>query len=577
MPDQVRHDDLLTLVPKGHSMKTLLLATAAFCLFAGTVLAQTEADLRRDGNGGSTDNVLTYGMGYHQHRFSPLDQINKRNAKRLVAVWSLSLDNTFGEQAQPLIYQGVMYVSNARWTVAIDALTGKQIWRTAVDFPADTPRVVCCGVSNKGVALFNGKLFRTTLDAHVVALDQKTGKQLWKQKVAEWQDGYSLTVAPQVANGVVITGCSGAEFGVRCFLDGWDPESGKKLWRRYTTAGPGDKGHDTWDPPEAHLRGGASTWITGSYDPELDLLYWGTGNAGPWNPQNRRGDNLYVSTILALRPKTGEIVWHYQAAPNDSFDWDTNWEIILGEMRVDGQMKKVAMQMNRNGFLYVLDRTNGKLLSAKPYTKVNWATHVDMATGRPVESDVSKKLRAGEQIEMWPSVRGGKNWPHAAFNPNTGLLYANTNYAYSNYRFTQLAEFKAGTRYQGIENVYSKLDADTVAGHIEAIDPLTAKAKWQVPLKGQVIAAAMLATGGGLLFTGKHTGEFMALDADSGKTLWEFNTGSGVNSQPITWTRNGKQYVTVLSGLGGSTSGRRGLPDIPLGGSVWTFALFEEK
>ena len=543
--------------------------------FTGNAAAQTAQDLRADGNGGSTDNVLTYGMGYSQNRYSTLDQINKSNVKKMVPVWNLSLDNDLGEQAQPLIYEGVMYVSNARWTYAIDAVSGKMIWRTAVNFDPDTPRVVCCGNSNKGVALYDGKVFRTTLDAHVVALDQKTGKEVWKQKVAEWKEGYSLTVAPLVANGVLMTGCSGAEFGARCFVDGWDPATGNKLWRRYTTAGPGEKGHDTWNPPETHERGGASTWISGSYDPDLDLAYWGTGNAGPWTSEKRKGDNLYVSSILAIRPKTGEIAWHYQIAPNDVWDWDT-WETILGEIRVNGQMRKVGMHMSRNGFLYVLDRATGQLLSAQPYAKINWATHVDLKTGRPVESEESIALRAGKEIEMWPSIRGAKNWPHAAFNPNTGLLYANTNHGYSTYKFIPLAEFKPGVRYQGIQNVMSPVKTDTLAGHIEAIDPMTGKAKWRTPLHGEMIASAMLATKGGLLFTGKHTGEVIALDADNGKTLWSFKTGSGVNAQPITWTKNGKQYVTILSGLGGSGSGRRGLPDIPLGGSVWTFALFDQ-
>ena len=539
---------------------------------AGTGVGPTQAELVNAGR--STEDVVTYGMAYNHNRYSPLKQINKSNVKRLVPVWNVSLQNDLGEQAQPLVYDGVMYVSNARWTYAIDALTGKVIWRTAVEYDADTPRVVCCGVSNKGVAIYEGKVFRTTLDAHVIALDQKTGKQVWRQKVAEWKEGYSLTVAPLIANGVLITGCSGAEFGARCFLDGWDPATGKKLWRRYTTAGPGEKGHDTWDPPASHLRGGASTWITGSYDPELDLVYWGTGNAGAWNPANRRGDNLYVASILAIKPKTGEIAWHYQIAPNDIWDWDT-WEIILADMPVNGQTRKVAMQVSRNGFLYVLDRTNGQLLAANPYAKVNWATHIDMKTGRPVESEESKKLRAGQTIEMYPGIRGAKNWPHAAFNPNTGLLYANTNTGHSTYRFTEYKGYKPGTRYQHIENINSPVKEDTLAGHMEAIDPLTGKAVWRTPLYGQMIASAMLATGGGLLFTGKHTGEFIAVDADSGQELWAFRTGSGINAQPITWTKNGKQYVTVLSGLGGSTSGRRGLPDIPLGGSVWTFALMD--
>ena len=553
-----------------------ILALMSFAMgLSGTALAQTDAQLRADGNGGTTDNVLTYGMGYHQNRYSPLDKINKSNVKKMVPVWNLSLDNELGEQAQPLIYEGVMYVSNARWTYAIDAVTGKMIWRTAVNFDPDTPRVVCCGNSNKGVALYDGKVFRTTLDAHVIALDQKTGKEIWRQKAAEWKEGYSLTVAPLVANGVVMTGCSGAEFGARCFVDGWDPNTGKKLWRRYTTAGPGEKGHDTWNPPETYQNGGASTWISGSYDPELDLAYWGTGNAGPWTSEKRKGDNLYVASILAIRPKTGEIAWHYQIAPNDVWDWDT-WETILGEINVNGQKRKVGMHMSRNGFLYVLDRANGQLLSAQPYAKINWATHVDLKTGRPVESEESKALRAGKVIEMWPSIRGAKNWPHAAFNPNTGLLYANTNHGYSTYKFIPLAEFKPGVRYQGIENIMSPVKTDTLAGHIEAIDPLTGKAKWRTPLHGEMIASAMLATKGGLLFTGKHTGEVIALDADNGNTLWSFKTGSGVNAQPITWTKNGRQYVSILSGIGGSASGRRGLPDIPLGGSVWTFALFDQ-
>ena len=539
---------------------------------AGTGVGPTQAELVNAGK--NTEDVLTYGMAYNQNRYSPLSQINKSNVKRLVPVWNLSLENELGEQAQPMIYDGVMYVSNARWTYAIDALTGKMIWRTAVDYDPDTPRVVCCGVSNKGVAIYEGKVFRTTLDAYVVALDQKTGKQVWKQKVAEWKNGYSLTVAPLIANGVLITGCSGAEFGARCFLDGWDPATGKKLWRRYTTAGPGEKGAETWDPPTSYERGGASTWITGSYDPELDLVFWGTGNAGAWNPANRRGDNLYVSSILAIRPKTGEIAWHYQISPNDIWDWDT-WENILADIDVNGQKRKVLMQVHRNGFLYVIDRTNGQLLAANPYAKVNWATHVDLKTGRPVESEVSKKLRAGETVDLYPGIRGAKNWPHASFNPTTGLLYANTNTGYSTYRFTPYQPYKAGVRYQSVENINSPVKEDTVAGHMEAIDPLTGKAVWRTPLHGQMIAAARLSTGGGLLFTGKHTGEFIAVDASTGQELWSFKTGSGINAQPITWTKNGKQYVTVLSGLGGSTSGRRGLPDIPLGGSAWTFALMD--
>jgi alcohol dehydrogenase (cytochrome c) len=318
-------------------------AMAISLAFGGTVAsAQTLDDLKNDGK--NPDNVLTYGMGYHQNRHSPLKQIDKTNVRRLVPIWNVSLDNQWGEQAQPLIHNGVMYVTNARATVAIDVATGRQIWRTPVEWVPETPRVVCCGVSNKGAALLNGKVFRTTLDAHVVALDAKTGKEVWRQKAAEWKEGFSMTLAPQIANGVVITGMSGAEFGIRGYIDGWDVETGQHLWRRFTIPARGEKGNDTWPQDNnAWEVGGGSAWITGSYDPELDLTYWGTGNPAPWASQSRNGDNLYTSSVLALRPKTGEIVWHYQFTPNDPYDFDANWELMLADIDVDGQKRKVVM------------------------------------------------------------------------------------------------------------------------------------------------------------------------------------------------------------------------------------------
>ncbi|HEY2135469.1 MAG TPA: PQQ-binding-like beta-propeller repeat protein, partial [Xanthobacteraceae bacterium] len=358
-------------------MKILVSAACVLLLLGGGASAQTLDDLKRDGNGGSTDNILTYGMGYHQQRYSPLKEINKQTVKRLVPVWNLSLDNNWGEQAQPIVYNGVMYVTNARATVAIDVATGKQIWKQALDWPPETPRVVCCGVSNKGAAIYNGKVFRTTLDAHVIAYDAKDGKELWKSKAAEWKEGYSLTVAPLIADGVLVTGISGAEFGIRGFIDGWDPETGKHLWRRYTIPARGEKGNETWPQNNnAWEIGGGSAWITGSYDPELDLMYWGIGNPAPWASQSRDGDNLYTSSVLAMRPATGEIVWYYQFTPNDAYDYDACWELINADIDVGGQKRKVIMQLNRNGFLYVIDRTNGKLLAANAFEKVNWASHV---------------------------------------------------------------------------------------------------------------------------------------------------------------------------------------------------------
>jgi alcohol dehydrogenase (cytochrome c) len=497
----------------------------------------------------------------------------------MVPVWNLSLDNQWGEQAQPLVHNGVMYVTNAKATVAIDVSTGVQLWKTPVDWLPETPRVVCCGVSNKGAALYDGKVFRTTLDAFVVALDAKTGKELWKQKAAEWKDGYSMTMAPLIANGVLITGMSGAEFGIRGFIDGWDAQSGKHLWRRYTIPARGEPGNETWpQDSDAWQHGGGSAWITGSYDPELDLTYWGIGNPAPWASQSRPGDNLYTSSVLAIRPKTGEVAWHYQFTPGDAYDYDACWEPILADIDVEGVKRKVVMQLNRNGFLYVIDRTDGKLISAKPFAKVNWASHVDLKTGRPVETEIAKKLRAGEAVEHWPSTRGGKNWPHASFNPQTGLLYANTINEGRLFQHLETKPYVVGQRYMFIENKpLPKVEGQPV-GHVEAIDPLTAQARWKAPIYDHTHWSAVLTTGGGLLFTGKETGEFVAIDIDTGRNVWMFQTGSGINAQPITYTHNGQQFVTILSGIGGLyyNIAKEQLKNVPQGGSVWTFALLPE-
>ena len=282
--------------------------------------------------------------------------------------------------------------------------------------------------------------------------------------------------------------------------------------------------------------------------------------------------------MLAIRPKTGEIVWHYQFTPNDAYDYDACWELIIADKDIGGPKRKVIMQLNRNGFLYVIDRTNGQLLAANPFAKVNWASHIDKETGRPVETEVAKKLRNFEQIEHWPSTTGGKNWPHAAYSPETGLLYANTINQARMFKHLATKPHVVGQRYMYVENLPIPLKPGEATGHIEAIDPLTAKAKWRVPLTDFQIWSAMLATGSGLLFTGKETGEFIALDADTGPQLWQFQTGSGINAMPVTYTHNGKQYVTVLSGIGGLywNAQRERLKDkVPPGGSVWTFALVD--
>jgi alcohol dehydrogenase (cytochrome c) len=520
-----------------------------------------------------TSNVLNYGMGYNLQRFSPLNQINRDNAKDLVPLWNYSFADDRSEESQPLVYQGVIYVTTHNATMAIDAKTGKQIWKSKIEYPAETPRIVCCGIINRGAAIQDGKLFRTTLDANVIAIDMKTGKELWRQKAADIKEGYSMTVAPLVADGVVLTGISGAEFGTRGFIDGWDPETGKHLWRTHTIPTPDEPGGDTWKGDTWKL-GGGSTWITGSYDPELNTVYWGIGNPGPFNAAVRPGDNLYTCSVLALEPKTGKIKWHYQFSPNNPFDYDSVAEMVLADMNVEGKPTKVLMDANRNGFFYVLDRTNGKLLAANPYVKVNWASGIDMKTGRPIETDVSKDARDGKKVTVYPSLLGGKNWEPMSFNPQTGLAYANT-LAFGGHYKAVPAEYKAGEWYLGMD-LSDMWDWGTgPRGHLTAIDPLTGKAKWEAP-SDLPRFSGVLSTAGGVVFTGQLTGEFEAFDANDGKKLWQFQTGSGIEGQPVTWQQDGVQYVAVASGYGGVYSlfsGDERLANIPAGGSLWVFAV----
>src|SRR5207237_466156 len=335
----------------------------------------------------NTENMVKQSMSYDRKSYSPLEQINTSNIKRLVPIWSTSLMNDMGELASPTIYNGVMYVINGRWTFAIDVQTGRQIWRTPVALEQGTTG----GLITRGAAtIYNGKLYRVTYDNHLVALDMKTGAEVWNQKFADKKDGYYSTGAPIVANGVVISGMSGGERTTRGFLDGWDPDTGKKLWRRYTIPAPGEPGSETWPKDsDAWMYGGGPTWRSGSYDPQLDLVYWGTGNAEPYDPRPRQGlDSLYTSSVLAIRPKTGDIAWYIQYTPNDVYDVDGTDENVLADIEIDGRLREVMIQANKNGFMYVLDRRNCTLIAANPYVKVNWASRIDLTTGRPVLTDV---------------------------------------------------------------------------------------------------------------------------------------------------------------------------------------------
>jgi alcohol dehydrogenase (cytochrome c) len=553
-------------------VKKLLVCAALVAFGAAPVLSQTTEELNSDGK--NTDNVLTESMGYARKSYSPLHQINKQNVSRLVPVWSASTMNELGDLAAPTVYNGVMYVINGKWSFAIDVETGRQIWRTPVNIEPGNKHVSF----NRGTAtIYNGKLFRVTIDNHILALDLKTGKEIWNQKFADSAEGYYATGGPIVANGVLISGESGGESTTRGFLDGWDPDTGKKLWRRYTIPAPGEPGSETWPKnSDAWKYGGGPTWRSGSYDPELDLVYWGTGNAEPYDPKTREGlDSLYTSSMLAIRPKTGEIACYYQFTPNDIYDVDGTDEPVLADIMINGQRRKVMIQANKNGFMYVLDRTNCKLIAAHPYVKVNWASQIDLDTGRPVLTDVQKRFMAGEEVEIWPSR--GTNAVPIAFDPNTGTIYADT------WNIARIQKIGApepqvmGAATTGVEARQPEMKPTDVYGHFLAINPLTGEKKWEIPLTELPSSAGMLATSGGLIFTGKMTGEFLALDEETGKTLWQFKTGSSVNSTAITYTHNGRQYVSIASGLGGALATRYGAAKVPAGGSIWTFALFPGK
>jgi len=552
-------------------MKNIL--ALLLCVWCGLGWTQTAEELLNDGK--NTENVTTFGMGYDLKMYSPLKQINKSNIKRLVPIWNFSLSNDMGELSQPTVYNGVMYVVNGNWTFAIDIATGRQVWRTPVQYDRAALRVTAGGAYLRGAAtIYNGKLFRQNVDGHVVALDMKTGKEIWKTKFGEWKESYGGIVQPTIANGVLISGMAGGDRTARGFVDGYDPDTGKQLWRRWTIPAPGEPGSETWpnkELPDAWKYGGGATWQPGSYDPQLDLFFIGTGNAEPYNPKYRAGmDSLYAASVLAIRPKTGELVWYYQFLPNDSFDFDGTAENIVADIQAEGKPRKVLLNVNKNGFVYVIDRTNGTLIAAHPFVNQNWAKYIDLKTGRPVLTDLLDRAIKGDTIDLAPRL--ATNATLSAYNPKTGLLFLNSWELIRVMKFVDV-KLQPGAGYTGIE---TDSKYPNPPGYHIAMNPLTGKVAWKVPLQEFAVSAGTLATDGDLLFTGKLTGEFIALDQDTGKQLWQFKTGSSINAPPITYTYKGQQYVTVLSGRGGSNPTRSAGNVVPAGGSVWTFALMPD-
>jgi len=474
----------------------------------------------------------SYGKNPFGWRYSELDQINTKTVGRLTPQWMYQTNVPGKNETTPLVFDGMMYFtgpSNNAW--ALDAVTGRPIWSYKKALPAGVN--LCCGQVNRGFAVRGDKLFKVDLEGTLVALDAKSGTVLWESALEDYKKGYSATSAPLVVKNLVVTGMAGAEYGTRGFVDAYDAETGKRVWRVYTVAEEGWTG-DSWK------RGGGSTWITGTYDPALNLIYWGTGNPGPdMDGDARRGDNLYTCSLIAIEADTGKIKWHFQFTPHDLHDWDAIGDPVLTDLVIDGRTVKAVIQANRNGFFYALDRTNGKVLLSKAYTRVTWADGID-AEGRPIAIAGQEPTEEGKRT--CPGMPGGHNWQATAYSPQTGLYYfTSTEKCMLFYKTKQ--QFVEGQWYQA-----STVGHDEPGnGRIDAIDPKTGKLAWYFETVSSP-TGGVLATAGGLVFVGDAEGYLIALDARTGKAVWRFQTGGTIIAPPISYALNGRQYIAVAAG-----------------------------
>jgi len=499
-----------------------------------TVLAITSGFAQTDAGAWTS-----YGKNSLGWRYSDLAQINTDTVRTLVPRWMYQTGVPGKNETTPLVFDQMMYVtgpSNTAW--ALDALTGRPIWTYKSAPPSRLN--ICCGPVNRGFAALGNKLFKVNLEGTLIALDRKSGAVLWHATLEDYKKGYSATAAPLIVKNLVITGMAGSEFGTRGFIDAYDADSGKRVWRFYTVPGQGDPGGETWSG-DAWQRGGGATWITGTYDPELNLIYWGTGNPGPdMDGDVRPGDNLYSCSLVALDADTGKLKWHYQFTPHDVHDWDAVGDPVLVELDRNGRKVKAVIQANRNGFFYALDRANGKLLFAKPYTKVTWADGIG-PDGRPLL--ISGHEPSEEGTNTCPGMGGGHNWQGTAYSPLTGLYYfGSIEHCMPFYKTKQ--DFVEGQWYQA--STVGRNDGPGT-GRIVALDPKTGKIAWQFEMVSSP-SAGVLATAGGLVFTGDAEGYLIALDALSGKALWRFQTGATIIAPPISYALNGRQYVAVAAG-----------------------------
>ena len=486
-------------------------------------------------------NWFTYWGDYGSKHYSSLNQIDTTNVKTLQAQWAFQLPGDGIVESIPLVVDGVMYTTGPPGQVfALDARSGRQIWKYArkqkTVNPYESNRV------NRGVAMLGNRIFFGTLDGALIALDSRTGQPLWEVQVADTMQGYSITAAPLALKDKIVTGVAGGEYGIRGFVDAYDPATGKQLWRFNTIPGPGEFGHNTWDADSWKL-GSAATWLTGAYDPDLNLIYWTVGNPGPdMDGDVRKGDNLFSCSVVALDANTGQRKWHYQFTPNDTHDWDATEATVLVDRMWHGQMRKLLLQANRNGAFYVLDRTNGKFLNATPYVRASWVKSWDK-DGRPILAEGNRSTPEG--AEVFPALIGGSNFQAPSYSPLTGWMYVAYNDSANNFR-SAAQLYEPGKGFWGGQAGAGSPDPDEARG-VMAIDPETGAIKWNFKVTELSLAAGVLATGGGVVFAASKEGNLIALDAKTGKALWHFQTGSEIPSSPMSYSVGGRQYVAISS------------------------------
>ena len=515
-------------------MRAILIA-AVCAVLASAAAAQVsfERIVQADKEPG---NWLTYSRNYQGHRFSPLAEINVTNVGNLKVKWAFQFSHPSNE-VSPIVVDGVMYVTGPNAAAALDARTGRTLWFWRRPIPSDYHNIGF-GRVNRGPAILDDKLYVTTLDCYLVALDLKSGTQMWATKVGDYKLGYSMTVAPLAIDGKIVVGVSGGEAGIRGFVDAYDAKTGKQAWRFWTIPGPGEPGHETWSG-ESWKTGGGSTWVTGVYDPDLKLVYWGVGNPGPdWNGDVRPGDNLYTCSLLALDTDTGRLRWYFQFSPHETHDWDAAHVPVLVDAKINGRERKLIVNANRNAFYYVLDRTTGEFLAGRPYAKQTWARGLD-AKGRPIVVPDTEPSEKGALV--WPNLNGATVWFSPSYSPQTGLFYVAAREIGSVY-FKRDAEYKPGTFYAG--GGEDELPMDDAWGAIRALDPTSGEMRWEFKLHSPPWAG-VLSTAGGLVFSGSDEGNFYALDARTGKPLWDFQTGGGINANPISFNVDGHQRIAI--------------------------------